>query len=436
MNPELRRNLWLELTTHRLLAMPALLLLVFGVIAANAGRDWPQAVTSAATWIFVVVVVFWGSRQAADSVSDEVRGRTWDWQRMSSLAPWPMAWGKLWGATAFTWYGGLLCLAAILLASGGMPTPRNTVWLVMALVASGVAMQGAALAASLQAARKLSRLGQRVGTLILAPLAIAALFGFVTATRGPFEAVTWFAVRWDPVRFMAVSGVAFAGWSLLAAHREMSRELQVGRLPWAYLAFIAFLATYVSGFGDFHSGGMRSAFVIAGLVVSVALAYYAIFAEHTTAMRLRRLAVHLHARRWRRFFEELPLWAPALAAVWMFAIAAVAFPHRFEEDMPARWIGGYPVAVALMVTRDASILAFFALAPRARRVEAATLLYMVLLSYILPMFLDAIGLEAAARLFLPSGMGSWPAAGILAMHAAIAAGLLAWRWRRQQRTYN
>jgi drug/metabolite transporter superfamily protein YnfA len=430
MNPELRRNLWVELTTHRLLAMPAVLLLVFGVLASQAGREWPSTVSSAATGIFIVLVIFWGSRQASASVSDEVRNRTWDWQRLSSLTPWQMAWGKLWGATAFTWYGGLLCIATLLVASSGMPTPRTTGWLVLGLVSTGLTLQGAALAASLQAARKDSRLGQRVGTLILLPVAVAALFVFMSIVRGPFNNVTWFARQWEPVPFMAVSAAVFAAWSLLAAHREMSRELRVARLPWAYIAFIAFLATYVSGFGDFHSGGMRSAFIFAGLIVAVVLAYYALFAEHTTAIRLRRMSVHGRAGRWRRFAEDLPLWAPALLAVWLFAIAAVAFPHRFESSLPAKWIGGYPVAAALLATRDVGILVFFALAPRARRVEAATLLYIILLSYVVPMFLGGIGMDAVAKAFLPFGVGSWEAAGVMAAHVAIVGAAVAWRWRR------
>ena len=430
MNPELRRNLWLELTTHRLLAMPAVLLLVFGVIGANVGRDWPATVTATATGLFIVLVIFWGSRQASASVSEEVRERTWDWQRLSSLTPWQMTWGKLLGATAFTWYGGLLCIATLFIASGGMPAPRTTGWLVLALVAAGFAMQGAALAASLQAARKDSRLGQRFSTLILLPVAGVSIFAFISIVRGPFEQVTWFARSWDPVRFMAVSALAFAAWALLAAHREMSRELRVARVPWAYAAFIAFLATYVSGFGDFHSGGMRSAFIFAGLIVAVVLAYYALFAEHTTAIRLRRLGVHARAGRWRRFFEDLPLWLTALAAVWLFALAAVAFPHRFEASLPGKWIGGYPIAAALLATRDLGILVFFALAPRARRVEAATLLYIALLSYVIPVFLGGVGLGAASRFFVPYGMVSWEAAGVMAAHVAIVAAAVTWRWRR------
>ena len=77
------------------------------------------------------------------------------------------------------------------------------------------------------------------------------------------------------------------------------------------------------------------------------------------------------------------------------------------------------------------ILAFFALAPRARRVEAATLLYIVLLSYVLPLFLAGIGIRAAAQAVMPCGHGQLAGGG----RARGARGdrwrrCVAWRWRR------
>ena len=108
MNPELRRNLWLELSMHRLVAMPVVLVLVLALISARSSDPWP-AVFDAALWILVLVLHLWGGRNAAEAVTEEVRDRTWDWQRLSSLVPWQMTWGKLFGATAYSWYGAAWC---------------------------------------------------------------------------------------------------------------------------------------------------------------------------------------------------------------------------------------------------------------------------------------------------------------------------------------
>ena len=66
----------------------------------------------------------------------------------------------------------------------------------------------------------------------------------------------------------------------------------------------------------------------------------------------------------------------------------------------------------------------------ARRVEAATLLYIVLLSYVIPVFLAGVGLAAAATFFWPFSHGSWAAAGVMGLHVAVVAAAVAWSWRR------
>jgi hypothetical protein len=109
MNPEFQRNLILELSIHRLIAMPVILLLVFVATGALAGED---AATYVATGVLWLLLVLWGGRLAAETVLGEVAGRTWDAQRMSSIGPWTMSWGKLFGSTVFVWYGALWCVPA------------------------------------------------------------------------------------------------------------------------------------------------------------------------------------------------------------------------------------------------------------------------------------------------------------------------------------
>ncbi len=78
------------------------------------------------------------------------------------------------------------------------------------------------------------------------------------------------------------------------------------------------------------------------------------------------------------------------------------------------------------------LLVFFALAERPRRVESATLLYVLLLWWIVPGLLDVMGFPAAAQAFRPTSLS--PGAGVLVMivHLAIVAGGVAWRWRKRR----
>src|ERR1041385_2378956 len=82
MNPEFQRNLWLELSPRRGLLMLVILGLVF-FAAAVTGGDFAPA--SLAQILYYLIVVVWGSRNAALSVVGEIRDRTWDAQRLSSL---------------------------------------------------------------------------------------------------------------------------------------------------------------------------------------------------------------------------------------------------------------------------------------------------------------------------------------------------------------
>ncbi|MGD9744688.1 MAG: hypothetical protein AB7V53_18750, partial [Dongiaceae bacterium] len=100
MNPELVRNLWVELTPRRILAALFVLGSVFALAWASMQAD-DRALARAALWAYYLIVLLWGPRQAALTLADEVADRTWDTQRMSALGPWQMAWGKLAGGTSF-----------------------------------------------------------------------------------------------------------------------------------------------------------------------------------------------------------------------------------------------------------------------------------------------------------------------------------------------
>jgi hypothetical protein len=430
MNPELRRNFRLELTRYRLVAMPAVLLLVFAMFVAAEGDAWPPVLYSAAVALFVLLVHLWGARQAGEAVSEEVRERTWDWQRLSALTPWQMAWGKLAGATALTWLGGIVCLLAMGVAAARGAGRGNGGWLALSLVASGIALHGTLLAASLQAARKDSRLAYRLGALMLLPaLVVAAVFLFL-ASRTEMGSVSWYGEAYASMQFVALTSVAFAAWAVLGAYRQMCSELRVRTVPWAWLAFSLFASAYIAGFAPSFLD-RRPVFLVAALYTSIILTYYALFTDRITAMSLRRLVVHVRAGQWRRGVAE----APMLASTLLLAIAlACAAPWAVDHLPLGSYfpvIAAYPIASVLFLVRDVGLLVFFALARKPGRVEGVTLLYIVLLGWILPGLLRAVGLGPLATALMPIGrLDGWQAALVVAAQVAIMWTLVAWRWRR------
>ena len=103
MNPELLRNLWLQFSLERTVAAPLIIGAVFALVAFVGDGGWSE-VGSAANIGFLVIVYLWGTRRAVNVLADEITSGTWDGQRMSSIGPWSMAWGKALGGTAYVWY--------------------------------------------------------------------------------------------------------------------------------------------------------------------------------------------------------------------------------------------------------------------------------------------------------------------------------------------
>ena len=313
---------------------------------------------------------------------------------------------------------------------------REPAVLVMGLAASGVAVHGAALAASLQASRKSSRLGHRIGLLFFFPAAVVGLMALASSGSAQPEAIEWYGHRFASIRFYCALSVVLVLWAVLAAYREMACELKLRLLPWAFPAFAVFLAVFFAGYGQGPST-TRTTLALSGLLVALGLTYYGLFADVTTAMRLRRIATHLAARHWRRAIEELPLWATTLALAVPFALWCT----QILVDEPAlalvpKAAALYPVAVLLLAARDCAIYVFFALSPRPRGPEGAALLYIALLSWILPAVLAIAGMGAVAKLLMPFGsMNGWQASLVMGVHVVIVAALVAWRWRERQRAF-
>lgn len=428
MNPELRRNLWLELTLHRLLALPIALGLAFMLVSAMVEMDprVPLAVTAASLFVGFAL---WGGVHVGDAVMGEVRARTWDGQRMSSIEPWAMTWGKLFGAPAFAWYGGLICLAVYFSAS---PEP-DALKAVLFMFAGALLVHAIALIGSVIAARKA----------VVRTSSSAWVLGIALVIVGPWMSIlssgdtdiNWWGRGWKRFDFLLASTATFAAWGVFGAHRLMCLELRVRTLPWAWLAFLIFLSAYIAGFGmrvSDTAGQRANVVLIAGLLVSLAAIYPLLFSEGSGAMAVRRLALRASAREWRRVFEEIPLWMMTLGLALVFCVLTVMLAGpRVDGDDIFRTAVLAPVPLFLLAARDAGLYMFFALARQPRRTEATVMFYLLLLYWLIPMLLRSAGAERIADLVLPP---FWErpgfAAAVAAVQVAIVIAAALWRWRK------
>lgn len=407
MNPEFIRNVWLELTPRRMTIMAVLLILAF---LASEGSPGLMSSGSIAQNLFYLIVVLWGTRNAALSVVGEIRDRTWDSQRLSSIGPGAMTVGKLFGGTIYNWFGGAICLIMILaqsadgFAHGLMECIR--------LIGMGALAQAASLLASLIAIRRRQSAHSRLDIFVyqIAGLVAAGVFQLVwgeatvarmSSSNANLNIISWWGADYAGPAFALVSLAIFAAWTFVGCYRQMRTELQMSNGPIVWLLFSLFLAIYAAGFASLGSkyemyGDLTSLRVALFAGTLGALTYITMLLEPKDRvlyrwMRAQLGAGHIGAVLWRiqTWMMDYVLFVVASAFLLLLVVG-----NRGDFG-PALVLAG-----AGFVTRDIGIVMFFAAGGARRRGDWAAVFTLFALYILLPAILAHVS-EDLAALFRP-----------------------------------
>lgn len=436
MNPELVRNLWLELTPRRVAQMAVVLALI--LLTANLTPFTPIA--GVAEYLFYAIVVVWGTRDAAQAVVGEIRERTWDFQRLSALTPFEMTLGKLLGATSYVWFGGLICLSVFVVAQlrDGRPQILQDTFYFLAM---GLLSQSVALFVSLIAVRRRqTRTAFNVFQYQAAGL-IAAYFVW-QARRDPFDFpdVTWWGMTIDRQGFWLASLAVFLVWTLVGCYRLMRLELQVPTRPSVWLAFILFMASYMAGFegvpdfaapvlpdGDSFSGKLAIAIATLGF-----LTYVAVLFEPKDRVLYRWLGEMVTKQRYGAAMSRLQCWMIAYIAA---LVGSVALTFLGAAGISPGAVLVLPMVVAGMgfLTRDLGVFLLFGLAPGQKRGDMSAIITLAVMYLILPRLLGAAGMAEPSAPFYPLPLVGWIGA-VYAWVEAAGVWFLVWSVRSKQTT--
>ena len=415
MNPEFRRNLWLEMTPRRIALMTGVLTLAFFAAALSGGDTTAPA--RVAVFLYYFIVVLWGARNAGLSVVGEIRDRTWDSQRLSALGAAEMSWGKLFGSTIFNWYGGAICLAVILVAHFAHQGPVAALIDLVYFVSIGVIAQSVALLASLIAIRRRQShtrfeifLYQLAG--ILAAIVVLYIWSaadpaasFLTAKKTT-ETVVWWGRAFDVRPFLLVSLAAFAGWTLLACYREMRLELKMRNRPFVWLGFLAFMGLYVAGFDAWlaqsanppSSDSVALRLALAATTFAV-LSYIMVLLEPKDRVLYRWIGGRVASGRFLQAASALQGWMMSYFAA---ALAIAALIWRLATHTPPDIAGIAQVGAALgFLTRDCAIFVLFHTLPGRRRSDFGAIVVLVALYALVPAILGGLGFKSALGFFYP-----------------------------------
>lgn len=413
MNPEFRRNLWLELTPRRIIFMVVILALIF-FAAGISGEYTPGA---AARWIYYFIVVFWGARNAGLSVVSEIRDHTWDFQRLSSIGALQMMWGKLLGSTIYNWFGGAICLLVIAVQGFATGSPVSVVLDLLYLIAAGLIAQSASFLASLIAVRRRQKhsglevfIYQMIGVVAAAGVfwvwEAADPAGALLLGRKATDFIAWWGATLDARPFLLLSLAAFAAWILTGCYREMRRELKLHNGPLVWLGFLVFIGLYVAGFDAWLTQDKSTQqwsvvalrLALAGTAYGL-LTYLMVFLEPKDRVLYRWYGSQMGSGRIGAVFGSLQAWIMSFFATVAVTVALIVWLWMHGQT-------GEPLAISAatlgFLTRDVAIFVLFATLPGRRRGDFAVLATLAALYVLFPAILGGLGLPGAVAFFRPA----------------------------------
>ena len=441
-NPELQRNLWLEITLQRIIAMPAILGLIYFIFFI-ASSDYSSRLVSllVISKIIFVILVLWGTRNASASIVNEINQKTWDFQKLSSISPWQMTIGKLLGSTLYTWYGAIIALAiygvSLYLLYQYSLDDSKTTWsgwnfrkyenLTVAIIYYKVVtlFLGAILIQALAMFCAASALSNRkdkitnintIGHMILS--GGVGFFFFMTeqTLNGKRHYnVDWYNLDIDRGLFTVLSLAAFVFWVIVGIYRTIKKEFQYKIIPSAWFSFLLFVIIYQAGF--FYKLPIIP-MVFYSLVTLITIFYSLIFIEPKELTIYKKMKFCIKAKKWKGFLEVMPLWMVTyLLAIFVAIIISIISISPINLAEQTIWRGYnyknmeiakspiYYAALAivpiLMMGRDILIIHFCNLCLNRKRADFTALIYIAILYFITPAILALSGFKTIANLFVP-----------------------------------
>lgn len=442
MNPEFKRNLWLEISPSRLIIMP----IALGLIAALSfvlDTEKPlETLFIAASVLCAVLIAGWGSFAVITSINSEVAERTWDQQRLSALTPWEMAWGKLLGSTAYAWYGGLLCALVAFVTALLLPDPFTRCFLLLAGLMAAIALHAWLMASRLHSLdahteKSTGMVGRLFGLLMLLQfLPMIFLFSRNMTVEDGGRGSWWdFDLPLALQNFVLAS--LFLALGLLALWRSMSKQLMLRTTPWAWVLGILALGLIVAGYTLNHQ--IRAVPLLAIAITAIGATYFAIFTEKNNLLVWRAVIFHWKNSSLRRFLQGLPLWPVSFVLALIFASLYSLVGAGGDASLRASAVTSILWMFVLHCLRDCGVYLFFAFRNTTRKPLGMTLLTLFILSFILPAIFS-FGGASVAQWFEPMiglkdlfegqkslGWTTWTA---MFTHLIIVSALVMWRWSR------
>lgn len=412
-NPEMQRYIWQDFNLQKMIVMPAVIMAIFFLVrlSTETSLEFFMGLKTVSLTIFICLVMIWGAKCVSESVSLEVRDRTWETQRLTSLGPWEMTFGKLLGSSLYAWYGGVFCIIGYYVASYDI---TFIISLIMVTVMShAYILMGSVIEIRDKPNKKERKLNFSV--IVIIAFIVVFFLSITNVSEHSSVYIRWFSFHVLLEKVTLFSLFFFAFWAMIGAYRSMRVELQFRNAPWMWIFFLFSLMIYCSGFVSNIEKLKGSAFVYVCLFISfgiaVAVTYLATFEEAKNIVDFRLLIDHIKQGRFSDAQYNVPVWLSSLlfcvflgASIVFVRIVSSELDNLLDITIEGARIFLHPlsaVCVLLFLLRDIYFILFVNLNDKYKNPDAAALVYLLILYALIPSLLWAADFDRAVGLFLP-----------------------------------
>ncbi|MDE1152451.1 MAG: hypothetical protein PW788_07935 [Micavibrio sp.] len=421
--PEFHRNLWLKFSAFRLAIAP-LFLILLTTITINLTRDVSGYLMLYSTvGIFAVVVILWGCYEASSAMQEELRTNTWDFQRMSSVTPGQLVFGKFFGCTSYVWYFGLLTMIVFVYIFGfytpplppGSATPltspataHDVFYAVLYMLLAGLIGQSLSFLVSFITMTAFTgRTGKyrqpRAGNAFIAGVVTAYLvfnniamevardlsqnFSMRSSFSGSiFErqpVYDWFTFHFSAEAFITGSLLFFLFWFMLGSYRIARSELMYGTTPAGWAAFMAAMLIYFGGLTHpdtaRFNGEMFSLFTL-----MMFLTYAVMIFEASDSRKYARFFLYVKEGRWMRALENTHKWVVSVPFVLLVYALTLMPAQEHGRFLGFIEVGGLMLSMMFFALRDAFVVHAVFRTGEGRNAALKIISYYVLVYLLLP----------------------------------------------------
>jgi hypothetical protein len=389
LNAEFAKNVWMEFSIQRLIAMPIIIFIVMGLVASSDSSESTILLHYSAMAGYVLIGMLWGIKTSSESILDEYNDKTWDWQKMSILGAWKLTIGKLFGSTLYNWYGAAICWVIFMCTTNKFETEYM---IGVYLIIITVMLHSLMLILSLQQVRKAdgrtkikSNQNYIIG-IVLVSYFLGIIFSFK-------ENLTWYGITTEAGIMPVAAALFYCAWAVAGVYRTIRAELQYSDTPLWWFMFI--ITNIVFQYGFFVKEGASGTLGFAACLGLMAielliLCYILALSESKDIVNFRALFNALKEKRYKFLLQNSSLWMLTFPVAFLLAIIAFFF-YLLRNESSGGFSNDYystndsAIMLALLFSifsfaiRDLGILLLLNFSGRSKRADAAMLVYLFIL---------------------------------------------------------